>query len=258
MKGRLSRWSLYLLVLCMLPAGVAGAKTAERFLYRNVSDVITLDEGGQEFEYRFQYEDWNIDGWDVSVTRNQLTYRRGLWDRIEVGASQMYSCVSYDVDDWHWGSSSGFNDMGLYGKYQIVREEDWPVTVSVGGNVFAPTGHEGDGFGVGDWYTGEFVAISKVVDSWRFGGSFGRVNIDQTGWNDYNHWSVGARSDFGLNLEVIGSQESYRGEGNRLLGVAGIWLPGPGLDGAAQFGLLIPMDGSDMNLGFIFSLGGGF
>ncbi|HUT30259.1 MAG TPA: hypothetical protein VMX13_10745 [Sedimentisphaerales bacterium] len=251
MKPQLFRNALYLLLLCILPVSVTEAKTAERFLYRHISDVITLDAAQQELDYRFWFEDWDIGGWDTRVIRNELTYRRGFSDRLEVGVDAMYSSVCYVG----WGSTSVFNDTDLYAKYQVISEEDQPVTFAVGGRLFAPTGKESRGFGVGEWYSGGFLALSKKIDPWRIGASFGRTYIDETGWRSYNNWQVGARSDFGLNLELVGSEAARPGSDHRLLGVVGVWWPTEGLDAVSQLGLLIPMDGSDMNLGVIFSIG---
>jgi len=161
-----------------------------------------------------------------------------------------------------WGTRSGFNQLHLYGKYQILRESDFPVTLSLGGSLYPPSGSVSDGFAIGEFYSGEFIAISKLVGSWRFAGHIGRMNTDHVSWKNYdycayNYWGLGTMQQEGthrLNLEIFGSGKYYSGGSDSLDGLIGITSPIGGDVSFIQYGLLIPMDGDSLNLGFIFSL----
>ncbi len=191
--------------------------TSQRLLLRQNMDTPTLPKGRHELGYRFVLEDWDYAGWDTTVIRNELKYKFGLTDRIELGTDVMYSCVHYRG----WGSTSGFNDTEFYGKYLVLRESDWPLTASVGGRVFAPTGN--NGFGGADWWSGGFVALSKVLGSCRISGAFGRLWVDETGLKNFNHWGVGLLTDSGLNLELLGRGKSRTTlDGNRTTLVVGL------------------------------------
>ena len=238
------RISLMLFTL-VLPT-TARADTVQRFIYRDITDTATLQKGGQELDYRFWLEDWDIDGWTIKVIRNDLTYRFGLTDRTEIGINPMHSILMYSYKGYWWGTRSGFNDLQLYGKHQVLREPDWPVTVSIGGRAFAPTGSSG-GFSYGELWMGEFVAVSKEIGAWRIAGHIGWNDYGNTPWKDNYYWGAGAiQKDSGLNLEIIGSDNNLQG----LIGVTQ-----GSTDGYIQYGLLIPMDGSDMDWRFIFGVG---
>jgi hypothetical protein len=81
--------------------------------------------------------------------------------------------------------------------------------------------------------------------------------LDKHTWNDYGntrwkdnyYWGAGAiQKEGGLNLEIIGSDHSLKG----LIGVAG---PLSRSDRMLKLGLMVPMDGSDMDWRVIFGLG---
>jgi hypothetical protein len=244
-KANTCRISLMLLALA-LPT-VARADTVQRFVYRDIADTATLSKGGQELDYRFWLEDWDIDGWTIKVIRNELIYRYGLTDRSEIGISPMHSSALYWYKGCYWwGTISGFNELLLYGKHQLLKEPDSAVTVSIGGMAFAPTGST-KGFSAREWWTSEFVALSKEIGSWRIAGNVGWSDYGNNPWKDGYYWGAGAiQKDGGLNLEIAGSDHSLQG----LIGVAGPI----GTNSAAKAGLMIPMDGSDMDWRFIFGL----
>ncbi len=258
MNSQLLKRHFCLLLVTMSSITVTRADAVQRFIYKSTSDTATLSKGKQELGYQLWLEDWNSDGWDITVLRNDLTYRIGLTERTEFGISQMHSSYHYSG----WGSRSGFHNLELYGKHQFLSEPDSPVTVSLGGWLILPTGSESKGFAIGETYTGEFVAISKLVGPWRVAGHIGLMNTDHVSWNGYDYkdqyyWGVGAMQREGthrLNLELFGSGEYYSGSGERLKGLIGISQPISGEDTFLQYGLLIPMDGKGMNLGFILSL----
>ena len=238
--------SLMLFAITSPMVTVTRADTIQRFIYKNISDTATLPRGKQEFSYHFWLEDWDMQGWDITVIRNELTYRFGLSHYTEVGINQMHSILRYYYKGYYWGNRSGFNDLQLYGKHQFLREPDGPVTVSIGGKLYAPTGSAG-GFSADELRIGEFVAVSKVIGSWRFAGHFGQICYDESYWKDYNYWGVGAmEKESGLNLEIFGSENYLQG----LIGRTQ-WMD----QGYVQYGLAIPMDGSDMDWRFIFGLG---
>ncbi len=246
-KANTFKISLMLLAVTMPTA--TRADSLQRFIYTDISDTVTQPKGKHALNYRFWLEDWDIDGWTIKVIRNDLTYRFGLSDHTEVGINQMHSSCLYWYKGYWWGTISGFNDLQLYGKHQILSEPDWPVTVSLGGKLYAPTGSS-KGFSAEEWRVGEFVAISKEVGSWRFAGHVGGINYDKSGWKDYGYWGIGAiQKDSGLNLEIIGSD-------NYLQGLIGVTQGSA--DGYIQYGLMIPMDGSDMDWRFILGLGFSF
>lgn len=262
MNSQSPKWHFCLLLVSISTITVTRADAVQRFIYKSTSDTATLSKGKQELAYHLWLEDRDSGGWDVTVFRNELTYRIGLLDRTEFGINQMHSSYYYRG----WGSISGFHNLDLYGKHQFLTEPDSPVTVSLGGWLILPTGSESKGFAFGETYTGEFIAISKEIGSWRVAGHFGRFNMDHLTWNDYeyndqNYWGVGAMQQEGthrLNLELFGSGESYSGSGERLNGLIGISQPIGGEDTFLQYGLLIPMDGKGLNLGFILSLAHSF
>jgi hypothetical protein len=243
-------FKISLLLLAVILPTATKADTIQRFIYSDISNTATLPKGKHELDYRFWLEDWDIDGWEIKVIRNDLTYRFGLSDRTEVGISQMHSSCLYWWDGYYyWGSISGFNDLQLYAKHQILREPDCPVTVSLGGRVYAPTGST-KGFSAEEWVTGEFVAVSKEVGSWRLGGHVGYMNYSKSTWADYYYWGAGAiHKENGLNLEIIGGDNYLQGLIGRIHGTS---------DGYIQYGLMIPMDGSDMDWRFILGLGFSF
>lgn len=258
MSSKFLRWYFRLFLLSILIVTVERADAVQRFIYKNISDTATLSQGKQELNYHFWLEDHDIDGWDTTIVRNELTYRYGLLDYIEVGIDQMHSIYHYRG----WGNRSGFNQLQLYGKYQLIRESDFPVTVSLGGLLFPPSGSVSKGFAIGEFYTGEFIAISKLVGQWRFAGHIGRMNTNHVSWGDYdyydyNYWGLGVMQQEGthrLNLEIFGSGKYYSGGSDSLDGLIGFSSPVGGNDDFIQYGLLIPMDGSNLNLGFICSL----
>lgn len=258
MNSKFRRWFYGLLLLSILIATVARADAVQRFIYQDIIDTATLSQGKQELNYHFWLEDHDIDGWDTTVVRNELTYRYGLLDYTEIGINQMHSLYHYRG----WGNRNGFNQLQLYGKYQLLRESDFPVTVSLGGLLYPPSGNVSDGFAIGEFYSSEFIAISKLVGSWRFAGHFGRMNTDHVSWKnydyyDYNYWGLGAMQQEGtyrLNLEIFGGGKYYSGGSDSLEGLIGISSPIGSNDDFIQYGLLIPMDGNSLNLGFIFSL----
>jgi hypothetical protein len=90
------------------------------------------------------------------------------------------------LDSWY-ESECGFNDLQLYGKHQVLREPDWPMTISIGGRAFAPTGSSG-GFSAEEWWTGEFIAFSREIGSWRIAGHVGWNDYGNTLWKDNHHW----------------------------------------------------------------------
>jgi len=247
-----------LFLLSILIATVERADAVQRFIYQDIDDTATLSQGRHELNYRFWLEGHDISGWNTTIVRNELTYRYGLFDYAEIGISQMHSLNHYRG----WGNRSGFNQLNLYGKYQILRESDFPVTVSLGGLLYPPSGSVSKGFAIGEFYTGEFIAISKLVGSWRFAGHFGRMNTDSVSWKnydyyDYNYWGLGAMQQEGthrLNLEIFGRGTYYSGGTDSLDGFIGLTSPIVGDDSFAQYGFLIPMDGDSLNLGFVISL----
>jgi len=247
---RANIFKISLMLLAVFMPTSARANQFRRFIYTDVSDTATQPKGKHALNYRFWLEDWDIDGWTIKVIRNDLTYRFGLSDRTEVGVSQMHSsCRYWWKGYYYWGTISGFNDLQLYAKHQIISEPDWPVTVSLGGRLYAPTGST-KGFSAEEWVTGEFVAISKEFGSWRFGGHVGCVNYSKSSWADYYYWGAGAiHQDSGLNLEIMGADNYLQG----LIGITQLndW-------GHVQYGLMIPMDGSDMDWRFILGLGFSF
>jgi hypothetical protein len=258
MNSKFLKWCFCLFLLSILTVTVERADAVQRFIYKHTSDTATLSQGKQELNYHFWLEDHDISGWDTTVIRNELTYRYGLFDYTEIGIDQMHSIYHYRG----WGDKSGFNQLQLYGKYQFIRESDFPVTVSVGGLLYPPSGSVSKGFAIGDFYTGEFIAISKIVGSWRFAGHVGRINTDNVSWRDYdyydyNYWGLGAMQQEGthrLNIEIFGQGKRYSGGSDSLDGLIGLTSPIVEDNSCAQYGLLIPMDGGNMNLGFIFSL----
>lgn len=258
MNSKFTKWCLGVFLLFILIVSTKKADAVQRFIYQDTIDTATLSKGKQELNYHFWLEDHDISGWDTTVVRNELTYRYGLLDYTEIGINQMHSIYQYRG----WGSRSGFNQLQLYGKYQILRESDSPFTLSLGGLLYPPSGDVSDGIAIGEFYSGEFIAISKLVDSWRFAGHFGRMNTDHVSWRDYdyydyNYWGLGAMQQEGphrLNLEIFGSGKYYSGGSDSLEGLIGITNPMGGNDNFMQYGLLFPMDGNSLNLGFIFSL----
>jgi hypothetical protein len=258
MNTRFLKWQHCLFLLFLLTAIAERTCAVQRFIYKTVSDTATLSQGKQELNYHFWLEDHDISGWDTTIVRNDLAYRYGLLEYTEVGVDQMHSINHYRG----WGTRSGFHQIGLYGKHQLLRESDFPVTMSLGGLLYPPTGSEGKGFSTGEFYTGEFIAISKLVSSWRFAGHIGRMNTEHISWknydyNDYNYWGLGAMQQEGayrLNLEIFGSGKYYSGGSDSLEGLIGLTSPIGSNDDFVQYGLLIPMDGNSMNVGFIFSL----
>lgn len=248
-KAKIIRISLMLFTLA-LPT-IARADTVQRFIYRDITDTATLRKGGHELDYRLWIENWNIDGWDIDVIRNELTYRYGLTGRTEIGISPMHSYLMYSYKGYWNESESGFNDLLLYGKHQVLKEPDSPITVSIGAKAFAPTGSAG-GFSYGEWWMGEFVAVSKEIGAWRIAGHIGWNDYGNTRYKDNYYWGAGAiQKNGGLNLEIVGSDDTLKG----IIGVAG---PLSRSDRIAKIGLMIPMDGSDMDWRLLFGLGFSF
>ncbi|MFC1762655.1 hypothetical protein ACFL6U_11315 [Planctomycetota bacterium] len=244
LKPCVIRIRLMLVVTTMLTT--ASANSEQRFIYKHISDTATLQKGMHELDYHFWLEDWDRQGWNIKVIRNELTYRHGLSKRTELGINQMHSSLMYWYGDYYWGTRSGFNDLQLYAKHQFLKEPDLPVTFSLGGKLFAPTGSY-EGFSSEKWGAGGFLAISKNVGSWRFAGHFGRIIYDESHWQDHNYWGVGAlEKKYGFNLEIFGANSSLQG----LIG-----LTHQHSDGYVQYGLAIPMTNSNMKWRFIFGLG---
>ena len=140
-KTNTFRISLMLFTLA-LPT-ISRADTVQRFIYEDIADTATLRKGGHELDYRLLIENWDMSGWDIDVIRNELTYRYGLTDRTEIGISPMHSYLMYCYKGYWNESESGFNDLLLYGKHQVLKEPDSPVTISIGARAFAPTGSTG-------------------------------------------------------------------------------------------------------------------
>jgi hypothetical protein len=191
MNSKLQRWYFPLFLLSILTVTVEKAAAVQRFIYKSISDTATLSQGRQELNYHFWLEDHDISGWDTTIIRNDLAYRYGFSDYTELGIDQMHSIYHYSG----WGTRSGFNQLQLYGKYQLLRESDFPVTVSLGGLLFPPSGSVSKGFAIGELYSGEFIAISRLVGPWRFAGHIGRMNTDHVCWRDYdykdyNYWAL--------------------------------------------------------------------
>lgn len=247
---RTNTFKIRLMLLAVIMPTVARANEFRRFIYNDVSDTATQSKGEHALNYRFWLEDWDTDGWEIEVIRNDLTYRFGLSDRTEVGISQMHSSCRYWWDGYYyWGSISGFSDLQLYGKQQILKEPDSPVTVSLGGRIYAPTGST-KGFSGREWRSGEFVALSKDVGSWRIAGHVGWIDNGKSRWGDYYYWGGGAiHKESGFNLEIIGGNNYLQGLIGRINGTSDEYI---------QYGLMIPMDGSDMDWRFIFGLGFSF
>jgi len=243
MKFRVS----FMLLILALPT-VSWADALQRFIYEDVADTATLRKGGHELDYRLWVEDWEMSGWNITVFRNELTYRYGLTDRTEIGISPMHSHLEYCYKGYWYDSEGGFNDLQLYGKHQVIKEPDSPITVSIGARAFAPTGSTG-GFSYGEWWMGEFVALSKDIGSWRIAGHIGWYDYGNNPWKDNYYWGAGAiQKKGGLNLEIVGSDHTLKG----IIGIAG---PLSRPDRNFKLGLMIPMDGSDMDWRLLFGLG---
>jgi hypothetical protein len=245
--GNTNIFKISLLLFTMALPTVVRADPIQRFIYRDIADTATLPKGENELSYCFWLEDWDISGWTIKVMRNELTYRFGLTDRTEIGINQMHTCCLYWYKGCYWGGTeSGFNDLLLYGKHQVLKEPDSPITVSIGARAFAPTGSTG-GFSYREWWMGEFVAFSREIGAWRIAGHIGWNDYGNTPWKDYYYWGAGAiQKDSGLNLEIIGSDNSLKGV---------IGATEQHVSGYRKIGLMIPMDGSDMDWRFIFGLG---
>jgi hypothetical protein len=247
-KTKILRISFMLFTLAF--PTIARTDTIQRFIYRDIADTSTLPKGKQELSYRFWLDSYTIKDNRLRNSYHDLTYRIGLTDRVELGINQGYLSASSYYKSYIIDTASGLTALKAYGKYQILTESICPVTLSLGGTLVTPTGSSGSDtihFYKGGWSPEEFVAISKNIGSWTFGGHFALSQTAKPTSYSNKSWSLGAiENKSGLNIEYFGTDD-YQ------LGLVGVTKSNT--KGYIQCGLMFPIDEYEMDWRFILGLG---